>query len=539
MKFSILRISWTALLLAGILAACTQTYGESPLTRPTYDPFMPLDGAPQTFPTFDPGAPPATPYPSDAPFIVPTAIPLDQLVPRLRPAGQPFLTPTPDAPHRLPTPRSDQEKYVVQPGDMLGDIADSYGIGIDALMQANGLTDPNVLDVGQILVIPVTQPELTASAFKIVPDSELVYGPASVGFDVADFIQQRGGYLSVFAEDVNGEFLTAAQIVMLVAENYSVNPRLLLALIEHRSGWVTNSFPAQTDFALGIADPSRYGLYYQLTYAADELNRGYYLWRANAIASVVLADGSVAPIDPTVNAGTVGVQQFFAKLDDRVTWQSDVGSPELNPASFYNTYFLLFGQHPFDFAVEPLVPSWLHQPRMALPFERGVTWYFTGGPHGAWENGYALAALDFVPFDYADTWCQSEQWITTVTSGLIVRSGNGQVILDIDSDGFEQTGWVVLFLHVEDRDRIEAGLHVKAGDLLGHPSCKGGNADATHLHLARKYNGEWISADGHIPFVMDNWVSSGTGVEYDGFLTRGNVILEALEAISELNMIQR
>lgn len=538
MKF-FFRTSITALLIVAMLAACTQTYGESPLTRPTYDPFMPLDGASQTFPTFDGSNPVASPYPSDAPFIVPTAIPLDQLVPRLRPANQPFLTPTPDAPHGLPTPRTNEEEYVVQSGDTLGGIAESYGVGLDALMQANGLGNADVLDVGQVLIIPLSQPELNPSAFKIIPDSELVYGPASVQFNVADFIQQRGGYLSVFTEDVNGEFLTAAQIITLVAENYSVNPRLLLALIEHRSGWVTNSFPAQTDFALGIADPSRYGLYYQLTYAADELNRGYYLWRAGAVASWVLADGSVAPVDPTINAGTAGMQQLFAKLDDRITWASDVSSPELNPASFYNTYFLLFGQHPFDYAVEPLVPSWLHQPRMALPFERGVTWVYTGGPHGGWDSGSAWAALDFSPV-VEDSGCfTTDAWVTALTDGLIVRTGDGQVIQDIDGDGYEQTGWNILYMHIEARDRVAPGTYVRAGDRIGHPSCEGGFSNATHLHIARKYNGEWISADGHIPFVMDNWVSSGTGVEYDGFLTRGNTILEALEVISELNMIQR
>ena len=536
---SILRTFVTALLMAAFLAACTQTYGESPLTHPTYDPFMPLDGAPQTIPTFDAANPVASPYPSDAPFIVPTAIPLSQLVPPLRPSGQPFLTPTPDAPHRLPAPRTTQEEYVVQPGDMLGDIADSYGVGIDALMQANGLSDPNVLNAGQVLIIPLSQPELTASAFKIIPDSELVYGPASAQFDAANFIQQRGGYLASYAEDLNGEYLTAAQIILRVAENYSVNPRLLIALIEHRSGWVTNSFPSQTDFALGIADPSRYSLYHQLTYAADELNRGYYLWRANAIASLVLVDGSVAPIDPTINAGTAGVQQFFAKLDDRFTWASDVSAPELNPASFYNTYFLLFGQHPFDYAVEPLVPAWLHQPRMTLPFERGVTWVFTGGPHGGWDSGSAWAALDFSPV-VEDSGCfTTDAWVTAVTDGLIVRTGEGQVIQDLDGDGYEQTGWDILYMHVESRDRVQPGTYVHAGDRIGHPSCEGGFSNATHLHLARKYNGEWISADGPIPFVMDNWVSSGTGVEYDGFLTRGNITLEALEAINELNMIQR
>jgi LysM repeat protein len=44
--------------------------------------------------------------------------------------------------------------YVVQPGDTLGSIADRFAVSVEDLMAANGLTDPNVLDVGQTLNIP-------------------------------------------------------------------------------------------------------------------------------------------------------------------------------------------------------------------------------------------------------------------------------------------------------------------------------------------------------------------------------------------------
>jgi LysM repeat protein len=533
------KILLTALLAAALLTACASSNGKAGAV-PTYDPFLPLgnDAAPTMMIEVNPGTLTVA-TPTEMPFIVPTAVPLELLVPTFRPAGQPFLTPTPDGAHQLPTPRSDASEYVAQPGDNLGVIAQSYGISVEDLMQANGLTDPNLLSAGQVLTIPVSRPEAAGSSFKVIPDSELVYGPASVDFNVEKFIKERGGFLSAYAEEVNGEYLTAAQIVTRVAQNYSVNPRLLLALIEYRSGWLTNPAPFQTDFALNIADYSRAGLYRQLTYAANELNRGYYLWRANAVSTWVLADGTIVPADPGINAGTAGVQNLFAQLDDRVAWALDVGEPTADAPSFYQTYFFLFGRHPFEYAVEPLVPVWLHQPRLALPFERGVPWVFTGGPHGGWDSGSAWAALDFSPVAEESGCFLTDTWVTAMTNGLILRAGEGQIIQDLDGDGHEQTGWAILYMHVEARDRVQPGTYVKGGQPIGHASCEGGFSSATHLHIARKYNGEWIAADGHIPFALDGWVSSGTGVEYDGFLERAGILLEALEGISELNTIIR
>jgi hypothetical protein len=94
-------------------------------------------------------------------------------------------------------------------------------------------------------------------------------------------------------------------------------------------------------------------------------------------------------------------------------------------------------------------------------------------------------------------------------------------------------------MHIAADGREQPGEYLFAGDNIGHPSCEGGVANATHVHIARKYNGEWIAADGPLPFNLDGWVSSGGGREYDGYLTLGSQTIEAWDSASELNQITR
>jgi murein DD-endopeptidase MepM/ murein hydrolase activator NlpD len=130
--------------------------------------------------------------------------------------------------------------------------------------------------------------------------------------------------------------------------------------------------------------------------------------------------------------------------------------------------------------------------------------------------------------------------VVAVADGYIIRAENGAVVQDLDNDGYEQTGWTVLYMHIESRGRLPADTYVYAGEPIGHPSCEGGISNATHLHLARRYNGEWIPADGNLPFILDGWVSSGDGILYNGYLTRDTTILEAEEGVFDgINQISR
>lgn len=416
--------------------------------------------------------------------------------------------------------------YVVRGGDTLSSIARRFGCDLEDLAWVNQIADPNVLHVGQKLQLSVCQIE-TTPAIYLLPDSEFVNSPAYVNFDIAAFSTAQGGHLADYYENVGGEILSGPEIVALITHRYSLGPRMLLALLELKSGWVTNSSPGEEalSYPMGYKGGGWQLLYWQLAWAADELNRGYYDWRGRGMSPIVWRDGTVIRYAPTLNAASAGLQRFLSLGVGRLQWEAWVGD---GPDSFIATYRRLFG-NPAGYAIEPLIPAHATQPPLAVPWTEGELWYYTGGPHGGWEDGSAWAALDFVPNE--SVWgCQvASSWATASAPGLVISSQDGVVMLDLDGDGHEETGWVLFYLHVASQDRVPVGTWVEAGDAIGHPSCEGGLAEATHLHIARKYNGEWLAADGPLPLVLSGWQAHSGGEPYEGTLTQGDQVRTACE----------
>jgi len=447
------------------------------------------------------------------------------------------MTPSPEIENELPAGEQTNPKtYTVQPGDTLGNIARQFNVDLALLIAANQLSNPDRIDVGQELIIPVAEDFPQGPDFIIIPDSELVFGPSTTTFKMGTFVENQPGVLKDYHEDRNGESFSGTELIEKISRDFSVNPRLLLAILEYQSGWVTKpSPPAETrKYPVGYRGNEQItGLYRQIGWAANMLNYGYYLWKAGGVKGWVLADQTYVLVPESINAGTAGVQYLFSLLYGKEEWMKAVG-----PQGVYATYARLFGS-PQALAFEPLIPENLTQPEMILPFAPGTIWYFTGGPHPAFGTGSAWGALDFAPPGDAYGCYTSSDWVTAVADGVIVRSGDGAVVQDLDGDGFEQTGWTVLYYHIASSGRVSEGRYLKAGDDIGHPSCEGGVSNGTHLHIARRYNGEWISADGAIPFVLSGWISTGDGIPYEGRLIKGEQIVTAWDKRLNENQIGR
>ncbi len=456
-----------------------------------------------------------------------------EIPPAETPTAQAGLAPT-----QLPSVNSNQYLYYVQAADTLPAVAVRFGVKPEEITSPDPIPPTAVLTPGQLLIIPRRLSDVTSSQ-RLLPDSELVYSPSATDFDINAFAKQAGGRLITNQEWLKSTGATSGpDVVQKVALENSINPRLLLALLEYHSHWVYGQ-PAskdQEEFPLGHIDQSQKGLYAQLVWTINQLGIGYYSWREGRLTELKFSDGVTWRLAPDLNAGSAALQYYFAQLYDSQNWLKAMDLQTGFPA----LYVKMFG-NPWERAktVEPLYPPGLKQPPMTLPFEMGDKWAFTGGPHGAWEHDGSYAALDFAPPSIAPGCVESNVWVVASASGLVVRSESGVVVLDLDGDGKEQTGWVLTYLHVSSEKRIPAGSWVEVGTPLGHPSCEGGLATGTHVHIARKYNGEWIAAGGPMPFNLSGWTAVAGDQAYKGDLVRDGQVVEACTCSSAKSMISR
>lgn len=430
--------------------------------------------------------------------------------------------------------------YTVQNGDTAEAIARRFGAELSDLLCLNGsFNTKGYLKPGLTLLAPVSGRSFS-NAMRILPDEYVVMGYPAIGYDLREEVTLAGGYLSDYTEYTSEGWLDGTDILLKVSQDYSISPILLMELIEFKSRWVSGQprTIAEEKYPAGWLGDNSQGLNKQLTWAAQQLSFGYYGWREGTLSEIPFYKNPQPekPIyfSPELNAGSVAIQYLFAQLYTFEEFEEAIYGEN----GFLRQFYLDFGNVWENYVNAPNgFNDTLIQPELTLPFNERDTWNLTGGPHEAWTTGSPLGALDFAPQMIEGGCTESNSWVTACAPGLVVRTGPGLVVEDLDMDGNEETGWVLIYLHVATRDRVAVGKTLALHSRIGHPSCEGGSATGTHVHVARKYNGEWVQAYGTIPFVMSGWTPFSGNNSYKGGLERGKDIVYATGSAQQTALV--
>ena len=425
--------------------------------------------------------------------------------------------------------------YEAQTGDTLFALAARFNTTVEEIREANAFIPPDATTMppGMPMEIPIYTRALWGTPFQMLPDAAFINGPDVVSFDTQAFIEGQDGWLRNYQAWAFDGNRSSSDIIDYVAISYSISPKLLLALLEYQGGGLSQALldASNEREILGLSSDYWTGVYLQLSYAANILNDGYYRWREGDLLEFDIADGTLIRPDPWQNAATVSLQYFFSQVLSATEFHQAIG-----PDGFSKAYQQYFGD---PWTIVAHIPGSLTQPALELPYENleNNKWAFTGGPHTGWGNMAPWAALDFAPPSSVTGCMISTVPTTAVADGVVARDGEGLLVLDLDGDGDERTGWVVIYLHIASEGRVPVGAQVVTGDPLGFPSCEGGSSTGTHIHLARKYNGEWMVADGVVPFVLSGWRAVSGDKPYAGFLVKGDNMVIANSNPDNLSII--
>jgi LysM repeat protein len=429
--------------------------------------------------------------------------------------AQPEITPVPTRQIYEPGELVD---YTVQTGDTVEALAAHFNTTVAEIMKENEVLPEHTttLPPGLPLKIPIYYQALWGSSYQIIPDCLFPNGPAQSDFDVVQFVNNQPGWFKYYSAYTGSKTRQGGELIDYISTNFSVSPKILLAIMEYQSGALSNPVALDEEddlYPLGFEDYLHVGMYNQLLLVANNLNNGYYGWRSGHLREYDQADGALVVPDPWQNAASIALQYYFAQV-----MSGEVYNNAIHGNGFVQTYEELFGDA--WSACEAHIPGSLVQPNLILPFEDDKPWAYTGGPHTGWGEGEPFAAVDFAPPNIEGGCVPTDLYATAVADGLIVRKGIAAAALDLDGDGDEKTGWVIFYLHLATDSIPPVGTYLHQGDRIGLPSCEGGRATGTHVHIARKYNGEWMMADSAIPLTLDGWVAENGDEAYDGYLVK-------------------
>jgi murein DD-endopeptidase MepM/ murein hydrolase activator NlpD len=362
---------------------------------------------------------------------------------------------------------------------------------------------------------PAAERPETPPGVVFFDQQRITYEPNFYAPQIQAFLDKQPGVLKHLGVRVGDHEYSFAETLVGQTAYYSINPRVLLALLETQSKLLSTEKPSddQMMYAMGYHDDDRAkGFAAQVRYAVRQLHyaRRDYI----SYGPLTFADKSTAPAAPGMGLGEYMVARAIALTT----------TPERLPDllnAFRDTYTRLFGDPgapPADWP-KPATAPFLSRPmdktaRVTSFFDHDAPFL---NPNGSLVSywGRTETQLSYDGHDGWDYALAPPEPALAAADGDVVFAGNADdncatraVIID------HGNGYRTLYWHLARID-VESGAHVTRGQpigIIGSSGC----AQGPHLHFGVQFLGRNTDPYGWCGTSMaDPWRANPAGIESD------------------------
>ncbi len=357
----------------------------------------------------------------------------------------------------------------------------------------------------------------------LVADGQFVWGPNVGNFNIEAFLNRLDSPLAPYAKSIESW-----------ARYYTINPRVVLALLESNYGFVSSLDPSTNpDTVHQIIEETSADLslaFYQHMYELGARRKGRAPLFAQNSQSFKFEDGTLAELTWSPSSASYALVALESKgrlLNPGLSAQAIGGIGDFKTAFGY----FFPDTDPLDSSnnLEPDTPP--PDDYFQLPFPFGATWTFSG-VH-SWSGGDAYpdrSSLDFsTPWtNYPDV--PYKNTVAAAPGDKVILDPNPAITdipcwVEIDHGG----GWSTHYYHL-----VNLGSSGPVGPAsrnqliggIGEETCNGGWASGPHVHFALFYNGAPYDLEG---LKLSGWtIHAGPGDEnpyFSGSIERDGVTL--------------
>jgi len=360
----------------------------------------------------------------------------------------------------------------------------------------------------------------------VLSDGQFVWGPNVGSFDVRAFLEEQHSPLLAYANAVES-----------AARYASVNPRVLIAMLQTQYRLLRHiPGDAAPDQIRALIEETASDLafaFYQHLYAWGS-RRHLRSAEVQPFPEIRTADGSIVQLDLHMSSGSYAVASSLGRTFNLDSWAQEI-SPE-GGAGFSQAFASLFpDEDPLDTSNDINPPGPPPDDLFQFPFPLGASWRFSG-PH-SWFGGDTYP--DRSSMDFSTSWANYpdrpyKNSVAAAAGDALIRTP-GQTSspcwVAIDHGG----GWSTSYYHLINLGDPGALGTMTRNQLIGSigtETCNGGFASGPHVHFTLLYNGALVDLEG---VKLSGWTihvgPDGSDPYASGYLERDGMTLSPGSAV--------